>query len=95
MSKIYRLEEINELHEIAFFYREFECWQCGGGGAIRDDFEGIEYEEECDECGGVGIVYLRDCRPCKFCGTKIYFEKQDDKYIPMDAITDEPHKCQN
>lgn len=38
MGKVYRLCEINEPLEIAFFFREFECPQCGGGGEVRHFF---------------------------------------------------------
>ncbi len=93
MSKIYKQYEINEQHEIAFFFREFECWMCAGSGVFSTFFEGNDYEEECEDCGGVGMIYLRDARPCKFCGTKIYFEKQNEKYVPLNAYDDEPHKC--
>jgi DnaJ-class molecular chaperone len=50
--------------------------------------------EECDECGGDGIVYLFDSKPCDRCGAKIYFNQIGEKWVPIDAATDERHQCQ-
>lgn len=96
MAKVYRQCEITEEHEIDWYFREFECPECGGHGAIYHDFiwlTGEEGEEKCDECGGTGKLFLEDCRPCKYCGKKIYFEKINEKWKPFNADDDSAHRC--
>ena len=41
----------------------------------------------------------KSTKPCTKCGEEIYFDPDkksaNDKFIPLDAITNEPHNCQN
>jgi DnaJ-class molecular chaperone len=99
MSKeVFKFHEINEEHEIDLYFRQFDCPGCNGGGEIYRDLSAItgeQYWDECEECGGHGILYLRDCRPCKHCSSKIYFNQIGEKWLPINADTDEQHQCKS
>lgn len=96
---VFKFYEINEEYEIDLFFRQFDCPGCNGHGEVYKDLAdttGEQYWEECDECGGFGVLYLRDCRPCKYCTTKIYFNQVGEKmWQPITAATDEVHQCRN
>ncbi|OKH39068.1 hypothetical protein NIES2119_08030 [[Phormidium ambiguum] IAM M-71] len=95
-KKVYRTGEIKEEHELDLYFREFECPGCGGHGQVHYDLTwltGEEGWEHCNECEGSGKLFLEDCRPCKYCGNKIYFEKINDKWKPFNAGDDSPHRC--
>ncbi len=94
---VYKLCEIKLEHELDLYYREFECPHCIGGAELHDltEINGQVFWDKCDECGGAGILYLEDCRPCEYCDKKIYFEQIDGKWLPFNADTDTRHSCPN
>ena len=56
MFKVGQVED----HEIGLIFEELECYACGGGGeVVEDNYDGIEYTNECSECNGSGVVYIR------------------------------------
>lgn len=58
-GRTFRLSEINEEHEIGVFFHAYECPLCGGQGACEvNPWDRTENWEECEECGGDGVIYL-------------------------------------
>jgi DnaJ-class molecular chaperone len=57
-THVFQAGQVEE-HEIGLIFEEVQCYACGGGGEIvEDDYDGMEYRDDCSECNGSGVVYI-------------------------------------
>ncbi|MBN3897345.1 MAG: hypothetical protein HWQ41_19315 [Nostoc sp. NOS(2021)] len=58
-TEVFHVGQVEE-HEIGLIFEELQCYACGGGGeVVEEDYEGNDYTDECSECNGSGVVYIR------------------------------------